>query len=151
MSSSRSMREDVSAEQMSRECLAMRVRLLNRTITRIYDEALSRVGLTVNQLNILTVVEKSGPMTPGSVAALLEMEKSTVSRTVTRMIEHGWIAEQRNGDLRSVDLVLTGAGRRKRGASGPHWEAAQQQAAELLGPTATQNLRRAGNAISQLA
>jgi len=151
MSSNRLAREDVSAEQMSRECLAMRVRLLNRTITRIYDEALASVGLTVNQLNILAALEKSGPTTPGSVAALLEMEKSTVSRTVTRMIEHGWLAEQRNGDLRSVDLVLTGAGRRKRSSAGPYWEAAQEQAAELLGPTATQNIRRAGNAISQLA
>ena len=140
----------VEADQMTRECLAMRVRLLSRAITRIYDDALASLGLTANQLNILTAIEAAEAITPGGLARRLDMDKSTVSRTVARMIEHGWIEEQRNGDLRSVDLVLTGAGRRKRLAACPRWEQAQQEAAAMLGPSATQNLRRAGNAISDL-
>lgn len=141
---------DVSAQQMAHECLAMRVRLLSRVITRVYDDALAAVGLTANQLNILTAIEQHEALTPSELARLLDMDKSTVSRTTARMIEHGWIEECRNGDLRSVDLLLTAAGRRKRAAAGAYWEAAQQEVAQMLGPTATQSLRRAANSISEL-
>ena len=43
-----------AADLIAGECLAVRVRLLNRTITGIYDEALRPLGMTVGQLNMFT-------------------------------------------------------------------------------------------------
>ena len=48
--------QDDITERMAQECLAVRVRLLNRTLTAIYDEALHPLGMTTGQLNVMVVV-----------------------------------------------------------------------------------------------
>ncbi len=48
--------EPTAADLIAANCLAVRVRLLSRTITGIYDEALRPLGVTVGQLNILVTV-----------------------------------------------------------------------------------------------
>ncbi len=68
-----------AADLIAGDCLAVRVRMLNRTITAIYDDALRPLGLTAGQLNILVVIAMRGPISPGEVALPLNMEKSTVS------------------------------------------------------------------------
>ncbi len=82
---------DQAVDLIAGECLAVRTRLLNRTITGIYDEALRPHGVTVGQLNILVFVAKRGPLLAGDVARRLNMEKSTVSRNVRLMRENGWL------------------------------------------------------------
>ena len=56
--------EPTAPELIAADCLAARVRLLSRTITGIYDEALRPLGVTVGQLNILVTVAKLGPVAP---------------------------------------------------------------------------------------
>ena len=58
MTANRAQPEQPVADLIASECLAVRVRMLNRTITGIYDQALRSLGLTIGQLNILTVVAK---------------------------------------------------------------------------------------------
>ena len=48
------------AECIAQECLAVRVRLLNRALTAIYDEALRPLGMTTGQLNVMVVVANRG-------------------------------------------------------------------------------------------
>ena len=91
MTASANPSEHPTADLIASECLAVRVRLLSRTITGIYDEALRPLGLTVGQMNILVVVAKRGPVSPGEVARRLNMEKSTVSRNIDRMAKRGWL------------------------------------------------------------
>ncbi|MEO1636528.1 MAG: hypothetical protein AAFS04_15760 [Cyanobacteria bacterium J06631_9] len=55
------------ARQMSQQCVARRLRQVNRTITRLYDEALRPHGLTVNQLNILAIVISEKRIRPGQL------------------------------------------------------------------------------------
>lgn len=52
--------EEHVADLIDGECLAVRVRLLNRTITGIYDEALRSLSMTVGQSNILVAVAELG-------------------------------------------------------------------------------------------
>ncbi len=78
-----------TVETIASECLAVRIRLLNRTVTNIFDDSLRPLGVKVSQLNVLMVVAKRGPISPGDVARRLNMEKSTVSRNVDRMRTHG--------------------------------------------------------------
>ena len=42
-------------KQIGRECIGFRVRMLNRMITAIYDDALASVGLKASQFNLLVV------------------------------------------------------------------------------------------------
>jgi DNA-binding MarR family transcriptional regulator len=98
------------AQQMSQECVARRLRQVNRTITRLYDQALRPYGLTVNQLNILAVVISEKQIRPGQLGHALGMEKSTVSRTVDRMVSKGWLKAIAGEDSRTQLLSVTAKG-----------------------------------------
>src|SRR5262249_56594975 len=79
------------AELVARDCIATKVRLLNRAVTAIYDEALRPYGLKVTQMTVLVTVAKIGQASPGAVGRILHMEKSTLSRNVDRMRARGWL------------------------------------------------------------
>ena len=133
--------------QMAEECLAVRVRLLSRRLSRIYDGALRPLGLTVAQLNVLCVIEVIDCAPAGRVADLLAMEISTLSRNARIMESEGWItierAERGNGRI----LRLTSAGRQKLRKARPAWDRAQTEARELLGEEGTQELKRLGDGV----
>ena len=130
------------AAEIARDCLAVRVRLLNRTLTRVYDNALRPLGLTVSQLNILSTVANLQPIAAGRVSELLSMEISTLSRNMRILQAAGLLdvtpAERGNGKV----LRLTEAGDAKLVQAKPAWDAAQTQARELLGTDAADTMRR---------
>jgi DNA-binding MarR family transcriptional regulator len=133
--------------QMAEECLAVRVRLLSRRLSRIYDGALRPLGLTVAQLNVLSVIEVIESAPAGRVADLLAMEISTLSRNARIMEGEGWIAidraERGNGRI----LRLTSAGLQKLREAKPAWDAAQLQARELLGDDGAVELKRLADGV----
>src|SRR6478752_4550427 len=119
------------ASEIGRDCLAVRLRLLNRAVTRIYDDALRPHRLTIAQLNLLTSIANQQPAAAGDVAQLLSMEISTLSRNARLLRDEGLIqiehAEHGNGRI----LSLTDAGAEKLAELRPAWRTAQQQAQEL--------------------
>lgn len=110
------------AQQMSQECIARRLRQVNRTITRLYDEALRPHGLTVNQLNILAVIISEKQIRPGQLGQTLGMEKSTVSRTIDRMEKKGWLKISKGEDSRTQLLSVTPKGRQLLLSVTPIWD-----------------------------
>lgn len=113
------------ARQMSQECVARRLRQVNRTITRLYDEALRPHGLTVNQLNILAVIISEKQIRPGQLGQSLGMEKSTVSRTVDRMVRKDWLKVTPGEDSRTQLLTVTSKGRKLLLSVTPIWDQLQ--------------------------
>ncbi len=136
-----------AADQIAAECIAVRVRLLNRTITAIYDDALRPLGLTAGQLNILVVVARRAPVSPGDIARCLHMDKSTVSRNIDRMREHGWVAVQTGTTGRDQLIELRAKGRRLLDRSLPRWEDAQARARAVLGQRGAESIQRIGDAV----
>ena len=126
-SASQSIRETAQAiaRQMSQECVARRLRQANRTITRLYDEALRSHGITVNQLNILAVIISEKQIQPSQLGKVLGMEKSTVSRTVDRMVKKNWIAVHPGEDSRTQRLSVTAKGRQLLVTVTPIWDRLQ--------------------------
>ncbi|NJM97421.1 MAG: winged helix-turn-helix transcriptional regulator [Phormidesmis sp. RL_2_1] len=110
------------AQQMSQACLARRLRQVNRTVTRLYDDALRPHGLTINQLNILAVIISEQHIRPGQLGQTLGMEKSTVSRTVDRMVGKGWLQVSRGQDSRTQVLSVTTKGHQLLLAVTPIWD-----------------------------
>jgi DNA-binding MarR family transcriptional regulator len=122
-----------SIDAIARTCIAVRLRLLNRVVTNLYDDALRPLGLKVSQLNILVVAAKLGLARPAQVCEILQLDASTLSRNVERMRAHGWLEVVPEEDARAQPFRLTPQGKRLIGKAVPAWEAAQRQAAELLG------------------
>src|SRR5919202_5976106 len=120
-------------DTISRTCVAVRLRLLNRVVTNLYDDALRPLGLKVSQLNILVAAAKLGVARPAQVCEILQLDPSTLSRNVDRMMAKGWLEAVAEEDARTQPFRLTDQGRRLLERAIPAWEKAQEQAAELLG------------------
>ncbi len=137
------------AKSIAAECIAGRVRLLNRVITNLYDRALQPLGIKVNQANILVMLSLTNRASSADIAGVLSMEKSTVSRNVNRMRKNGWIdVTGKNGGLSQV-ITVTPKGRKLLAAAHGEWKKAQEQAAELLGEEGVTAVRKLFNTLSQ--
>jgi DNA-binding MarR family transcriptional regulator len=119
------------ADTIATECLAVRVRILNRVITAIYDDLLRPFGLTVNQFNMLAAISKIRKPTAKSVARILKMETSTVSRNLERMKNQGWITI-RGQDGRTQELGITSGGARRLEKAFTAWRKAQARTQAIL-------------------
>jgi DNA-binding MarR family transcriptional regulator len=122
-----------SINTIAEQCIAVRLRLLNRVVTNLYDDALRPLGLRTSQLNILIVTAKLGLARPAKVCEILQLDSSTLSRNVERMRASGWLEVVPSEDARAQPFRLTSRGRRLIEKSVPAWEKGQKQAVELLG------------------
>src|ERR1041384_6639333 len=136
-------------DTIARTCIAVRLRLLNRVVTNIYDDALRPLGLKVSQLNILIVTARLGLARPAEVCEILQLDPSTLSRNVERMRTHGWLEVVPEEDARAQPFRLTTQGKRLIEKAVPAWEEAQQQATELLGSEGVALLDRAAKKLRQ--
>ena len=128
----------------------MRVRLLNRWLTSLYDDALRPHGLTVAQMNVLVAIEAFGGLPAGELADRLHMEKSTLSRSLARMREHGWIAVASSGAVRREIVELSDLGRALIEDAAPAWREAQSEVVEILGDRDARALHRVGERVWNL-
>jgi len=113
------------------DCLAMRVRLLNRRITSVYDEAFRPLGMTASQVTILVAIIKRNGMAAVELGQLLSIEKSTLSRNLKRMQKAGWIKIESTG--REQRITVSTSGRSILRKAFPRWEEAQRASRKLLG------------------
>jgi len=118
---------------MARECIAVRIRLINRVISALYDEALRPFGLRISQANILGALAYLGLGRPIEVSRILRIEKSTLSRDVELMKQKGWLTSDPPAGGRNQTIRLTPEGTKLLGRIGPAWDKAQAQARLLIG------------------
>src|SRR5262245_42868966 len=101
-----------SIDTIARACIAVRLRLLNRVVTNLYDDALRPLGLKVSQLNILVVTAKLGLTRTAEVCETLQLDTSTLSRNVKPLQAHGWLEVVPEEDARAQPFRLTPKGQR---------------------------------------
>ena len=121
-----------SIDTIARDCIAVRLRLLNRVVTKVYDHCLRPLGLKASQFNILIVAAKLGLARPTRVCEILQLDASTLSRNVERMRARGWLEVVPEEDARAQPFRLTPRGMGLIEKAVPAWEKAQRQAEELL-------------------
>lgn len=137
----------ISADFIAQECLAVRLRLLTRAVTKLYNKALRPHGLTISQMNILVAVSHLGQVNQQRVCQALHLDKSTLSRDLARMRAQGWIDAAPAADGRAMLLRLTPAGRALLEHASPAWQQAQDKAKVLLGDMAAAVLEPAVRAV----
>jgi DNA-binding MarR family transcriptional regulator len=128
-------------DAMAQECIAVRVRLLNRVISNIYDDALRPLGIKVSQMNILVVAAKLGTARPAVVCDLLQLDTSTLSRNVERMVASGWLEVVPDDDGRTQPFKVSTKGKQLIEQAFPAWQRAQRHATDLLGQKGVDFLR----------
>jgi DNA-binding MarR family transcriptional regulator len=128
--------------EVIRDCLATRLRMANRVITKVYDDALRSFGLTVSQLSMLVLAVARGFIHQSVVGAELQLDDSTLSRNLERMRANGWLQKVSGDDARVHSYRLTEAGKALVDKAIPAWRRAQGKAQRLLGDTGIQALQR---------
>jgi DNA-binding MarR family transcriptional regulator len=131
----------LSAEAIS-SCLATRLRLATRIITKVYDDALRPFGLTANQMSLLAMAAGCEIMRQAEVSSVLQMENSTLSRNLDRMRTNGWFEKVAAADARVHSLRLTDSGKALFERAMPAWRVAQRRAQKLLGESGVKALHR---------
>ena len=130
-------------EKVASECVAVRLRMLNRVITNIYDDALRALDLKVSQMNILVAAAKMGTARPIEVCEHLHLDVSTLSRNVERMKARGWLEVVPDEDGRAQPFRLTPQGRKLLEKAIPAWSEAQQQVKKVFGDGFVEQLNQA--------
>lgn len=118
---------------IAKECLAVRLRILNRYVTKVYDDSLRSLGVKTSQLNVLVATGMMGLARPADVCQRLQMDASTLSRNVDRMKAKGWLEVVEEEDGRAQPFRLTAKGRRLLERAKPAWDEAQAEVRDLLG------------------
>jgi DNA-binding MarR family transcriptional regulator len=139
---------DKSVDTIASECIAVRLRMLNRIVTNLYDEALRPLGLKVSQMNILVAAAKMGTARPAEVCERLHLDVSTLSRNVERMKARGWLEVVPDEDGRAQPFRLTDQGRKLLERAVPAWTKAQEKAKSILGEEVVELL---GNAMKRVS
>jgi DNA-binding MarR family transcriptional regulator len=135
--------------KVANECIAVRLRMLNRVITNIYDDALRPLDLKVSQMNILVGAAHKGVVRPVEVCEHLHLDVSTLSRNVERMKARGWLeVVPDDADGRSQPFRLTPQGRKLLEKAVPAWAEAQEEVKKLLGEGIVDQLNQAMNRIN---
>lgn len=114
-------------------CICGRLRRTSRALTRLYDEALEPVGITVTQFSVLRTLSRMERPTLVELAEATAHEKSALWRILQPLVKSGWIATAAEAGARAQRLSVTPAGLKKLNDALPHWRAAQARVSETLG------------------
>jgi DNA-binding MarR family transcriptional regulator len=112
-------------QEVVRACAVMNLRQVTRAVTAQFDDALRPTGLRATQLNLLVVVEGAFAVTVTELAAILAMDRTTLTRNLKLLRARGLVEADR--------IALTAKGRKAAAAALPLWEAAQAGIVKGLG------------------
>ena len=122
----------ICAGEMASSCIATRARLISRSLTAIYDDALRGSGLKISQLNLMVIIYKLGQAKSTDVCRIMKMDASTLSRNVDRMKKKGWLVTAVHDGARFMTITVTPGGEHLLEAIYPRWKEAQRKAVDLL-------------------
>ncbi|SFP01846.1 MarR family winged helix-turn-helix transcriptional regulator [Salibacterium halotolerans] len=86
------------------------IHLLNqkaRNFSKELNDQVQPHGLYASQWTILYILMKNGPMTQTEIWKYLQVEAPTVTRTLAKMEENGWVSRQYGRDRRERIAVIT--------------------------------------------
>jgi DNA-binding MarR family transcriptional regulator len=121
------------AERTSAGCLSTRVRQLSRIVTRVYDDAMRPLGITASQYTLLAQLASRDGITAVEIGYDLDIEKSTLSRNLKRLLALGHIVMDPPAGRRGRGLHLTAKGMTVLKEAYPIWQQSQNRAMAVLG------------------
>ena len=121
------------AELTAATCLSTRVRQLSRIVTRVYDDAMRPLGITASQYTLLAQLASRDGITAVEIGHELDIEKSTLSRNLKRLLALGHIIMDPPAGRRGRGLHLTPKGQAVLKDAFPIWQDSQKRANAVMG------------------
>lgn len=130
-------------------CLCFAAQRAARALARRFDEALSPIGLTSGQFSLLTSLNRPDPPSMSSIAALLVMDRTTLTANLKPLEQRGWVEIAVDpADRRVRRLILTAAGRRVLQAALPIWQEVHGDIDRAMTASDGRSLRRGLRALA---
>lgn len=145
-------RKVVGASSPRKPCLCSKLRRAARLVAQLYDEEVRSSGLAMSQLGLLGTLASSGELTQGQLAERLNLDSTTLTRTLAPLTAKGWIEKGRFGeDLRERQLRVTPLGLEQLRGSAPLWERAQRRMRQSLGEADWEQIQRLLSRVIEVA
>jgi len=125
-------------------CLCLRVQRTARALARRFDDAFRPLQLTHGQFSLLTALNRPEPTGMGSVAALLAMDRTTLTANLKPLERRDLVnVTIDKADKRGRRLALTAAGRALLAAAAPIWRRTHAETERRLKSSPPDKLRTA--------
>ena len=114
-------------------CACANLRKAARVVTQFYDSVLRPSGLRATQFTLLQALTLAPDISQKELAQLLEIDSTTLTRTLALLRRKGWLRSETETDRRKLRLFLTPAGQREYKRVLPYWKSAQRRLRQALG------------------
>jgi DNA-binding MarR family transcriptional regulator len=125
--------ESAKLREMTSECACLNARKAARLLSQLYDAALRPVGLRSTQLPLLATIGLRGSLTVTELAEAVVIDRTTLTRSLLPLEQHGWIRSTAGEDQRMREIRLTPRGREVLRRAIPLWQKAQTLVKTSLG------------------
>jgi DNA-binding MarR family transcriptional regulator len=130
-------------------CLCLHIQRAARAVARRFDDALRPLGLTNGQFSLLMSLNRPKPPGIGSVAALLAMDRTTLTANLKPLERRGLVTVTVDEkDRRNRLMTLTPAGRALLASAVPVWERTHEDIDRLITSSDPDTLRADLRALS---
>lgn len=135
-------------ENIDGRCNCLALRQASRYLTALYDRALSGVGLRATQFSILYKLSLQDSILIGELAALMAMDRTTLSANLKPMERDGLVEIMPSeADRRGKDVRLTALGMQNYRRAFPLWQAVQDDFERAYGIKEAKSLRSAARSV----
>jgi DNA-binding MarR family transcriptional regulator len=107
---------------------------------RAYDEALEGSEINITQLAVVRCIARRAGEPLSRVAEELEMDRTSLYRSISPMIRDGWIETTRGADARARSAKVTRKGAQVLAKAATKWDDAQHRLIGAFGKEAWEKL-----------
>jgi DNA-binding MarR family transcriptional regulator len=111
-----------------RQCVCTAARRRSRDLTRAFEKAMRGSGVRGTQFTLLTTLVQTGPIPTTRLAEFQGLERTTLTRNLSRLVRDGFVQIQEGEDRRVRKAAITPAGEEAARRAFPFWKKAQDAA-----------------------
>jgi len=132
-------------------CVCFQLRKASRAITKLYDAALQPSGIRSTQFALLVAVAKKTPISISALGDLLVIDATTLSRSLRKLEQTGYIKMIEGEDGRERLVRITTKGWAVLQESLPYWKKIQTEVVSALAKPDWNEIQKSLNRLKEVA
>ncbi|EST10757.1 MarR family winged helix-turn-helix transcriptional regulator [Sporolactobacillus laevolacticus] len=121
------------AERKPSTCTFQNLHRASLAVTKIYDQKLSKSGLTINQFSLLKTINHISPVSVSDLALEIRLDRTTLVRNLKPLEKAGLVVDVSPKGTRNRQLQLTSDGIKRYESAELLWQEAQEHIEQQLG------------------
>lgn len=123
-------------------CYCIQLRRAANFMTTLYDSQLRSLDISVTQYSLLSNIKDLGSCSVSDLAAYIDLERTTVVRTLKPLFQKGWIEDISSKDARNRKIIVTGKGETLLKQANDVWRHVQEEVQNRIGAEDLEDFER---------